>query len=335
MDGLYGAVEAGGTKFVCMVGTGPDDMREQTRFPTTSPDATLRETIAFFRSAESTLGKVAAVGIASFGPVDVQSASPTFGFITSTPKAGWANVDIAGALRNAFDVPIGFDTDVNAAALAEWRWGAAQALDTFLYLTIGTGIGGGGMVNGRLMHGLVHPEMGHVRIPHDLETDRFRRHLSVSRRLPRGPGQRSGDGRAMVAACRAASVRPSRMDARGALPRPRAGELHLHGLTRTHRHGRWRDVERPALSGNPSARPRAVEQLRACAAVAAGHRRLYRRAMAGCPCGSSRCVGAGATRPRGFESSDPVMLQQACTAAPGVRVARDLPVIVILPRRPS
>ena len=173
MDGLYGAVEAGGTKFVCMVGTGPDDMREQTRFPTTSPDATLRETIAFFRSAESTLGKVAAVGIASFGPVDVQSASPTFGFITSTPKAGWANVDIAGALRNAFDVPIGFDTDVNAAALAEWRWGAAQALDTFLYLTIGTGIGGGGMVNGRLMHGLVHPEMGHVRIPHDLETDRF------------------------------------------------------------------------------------------------------------------------------------------------------------------
>ena len=169
MDGLYGAVEAGGTKFVCMVGTGPDDMREQTRFPTTSPDATLRETIAFFRSAESTLGKVAAVGIASFGPVDVQSASPTFGFITSTPKAGWANVDIAGALRNAFDVPIGFDTDVNAAALAEWRWGAAQALDTFLYLTIGTGIGGGGMVNGRLMHGLVHPEMGHVRIPHDLD----------------------------------------------------------------------------------------------------------------------------------------------------------------------
>lgn len=173
MDGLYGAVEAGGTKFICMVGTGPDDMREQTRFPTTSPDATLRETIAFFRSAEAKLGKVAAVGIASFGPVDVQSASPTFGFITSTPKAGWANVDIAGALRNAFNVPIGFDTDVNAAALAEWRWGAAQALDTFLYLTIGTGIGGGGMVNGRLMHGLVHPEMGHVRIPHDLETDPF------------------------------------------------------------------------------------------------------------------------------------------------------------------
>jgi fructokinase len=173
MEPLYGAVEAGGTKFVCMVGTGPDDMREQTRFPTTSPEATLLETVTFFRSAESRLGKLAAIGIASFGPVDVRAASPTFGLITSTPKAGWANVDIAGALRTALDVHIGFDTDVNAAALAEWRWGAARELDTFLYLTIGTGIGGGGMVNGRLMHGLVHPEMGHVRIPHDLEMDPF------------------------------------------------------------------------------------------------------------------------------------------------------------------
>jgi fructokinase len=173
MEPLYGAVEAGGTKFVCMVGTGPHDMREQTRFPTTSPEATLVETVTFFKAAEARLGKVAAIGIASFGPVDVGAASPTFGFITSTPKAGWANVDIAGALRHAFGVKIGFDTDVNAAALAEWRWGAAQGLDTFLYLTIGTGIGGGGMVNGRLMHGLVHPEMGHVRIPHDLDVDPF------------------------------------------------------------------------------------------------------------------------------------------------------------------
>ena len=173
MDALYGAVEAGGTKFVCMVGTGPEDMREQTRFPTSSPEATLLETVSFFRAAESRLGRLAAIGIGSFGPVDVRADSPTFGFITSTPKAGWANVDIAGALRTALGVRIGFDTDVNAAALAEWRWGAAQGLDTFLYLTIGTGIGGGGLVNGRLMHGLVHPEMGHVRIPHDLEGDPF------------------------------------------------------------------------------------------------------------------------------------------------------------------
>jgi fructokinase len=173
METLYGAVEAGGTKFVCMVGTGPGDMREQARFPTTSPEATLLETVTFFRSAESRLGKLSAIGIASFGPVDLHPDSPTFGFITSTPKPGWANVDIVGTLRDELGVTVGFDTDVNAAALGEWRWGSAQGLDTFLYLTIGTGIGGGGMVNGRLMHGLVHPEMGHVRIPHDLETDPF------------------------------------------------------------------------------------------------------------------------------------------------------------------
>jgi fructokinase len=170
---LYGAVEAGGTKFVCMVGTGPDDIREQTRFPTTSPEATLREAISFFQASESKLGNLSALGVASFGPVDVHAGSSTFGFITSTPKPGWANVDIAGALRSTLNLKIGFDTDVNAAALAEWRWGAARGLDTFIYLTIGTGIGGGGMINGRLMHGLVHPEMGHVRIPHDLEADPF------------------------------------------------------------------------------------------------------------------------------------------------------------------
>ena len=173
VEALYGAVEAGGTKFVCMVGTGPADMRTKVRFPTTTPAETLQETLAFFRAAESRFGRLAAVGIASFGPLDLQPDSPTFGFITSTPKAGWANVDIAGAVRDALDVKVGIDTDVNAAALGEWRWGAAQGLDTFLYLTIGTGIGGGGMVNGRLMHGLVHPEMGHIRIPHDLEEDPF------------------------------------------------------------------------------------------------------------------------------------------------------------------
>ena len=173
MEPLYGAVEAGGTKFACMVGTGPADMREQVRFPTTSPVATLLEAVTFFRSAESRLGKLAAVGVASFGPVDLRPDSPTYGFITSTPKPGWANVDIVGTLRDALGVKIGFDTDVNAAALGEWRWGAARGLETFIYLTIGTGIGGGGMVNGRLMHGLVHPEMGHVRIPHDLEMDPF------------------------------------------------------------------------------------------------------------------------------------------------------------------
>jgi fructokinase len=170
---LCGAVEAGGTKFVCMVGTGPGDMREQARLSTLSPEATLRETLDFFRSAAARHGQLEAIGIASFGPIDLHFDSPTYGFITSTPKPGWANVDVAGTIRDALAVPVGFDTDVNAAALSEWRWGAAQGLETFIYLTIGTGIGGGGMVNGRLMHGLVHPEMGHVRIPHDVDADPF------------------------------------------------------------------------------------------------------------------------------------------------------------------
>ena len=170
---LCGAVEAGGTKFVCMVGTGPGDMREQARFSTLSPEATLRETLDFFRAASARHGQLESIGIASFGPVDLHLDSPTYGFITSTPKPGWANVDIAGTIRDALAVPVGFDTDVNAAALAECRWGAAQGLETFIYLTVGTGIGGGGLVNGRLMHGLVHPEMGHVRIPHDVAADPF------------------------------------------------------------------------------------------------------------------------------------------------------------------
>jgi fructokinase len=170
---LFGAVEAGGTKFVCLVGSSPEDIRAETRFPTTTPEATLRNALEFLRAEQVRQGPLAAVGIASFGPVDLQRRSPTYGFITSTPKPGWANVDIAGAARAALELPVGFDTDVNAASLAEWRWGAAQGLDSVLYLTVGTGIGGGGIMDGRLLHGLVHPEMGHIRIPHDLGADPF------------------------------------------------------------------------------------------------------------------------------------------------------------------
>lgn len=170
---LYGAVEAGGTKFVCLVGTGPDDVREQVRFGTSTPEETLAETVRFFQRAADRHGALTSIGIASFGPVDLHQESATFGSITATPKPGWSNVRIADAVRDACGVPVGFDTDVNAAALAEWRWGAAQGLDTFVYMTIGTGIGGGGLVNGKLMHGLVHPEMGHIRIPHDRTRDPF------------------------------------------------------------------------------------------------------------------------------------------------------------------
>ncbi len=168
--GLFGAIEAGGTKFVCGVGTGPDDL-ETVRIPTTTPEATVAAAAAFF--SQRCPAGLQAVGIASFGPVDLDRCSPTYGHITSTPKLAWQNFDLAGAVRNALGVPVGFDTDVNGAALGEARWGAAQGLTDSLYLTVGTGIGGGAIVHGRVLHGLMHPEMGHIRIPHDLQADPY------------------------------------------------------------------------------------------------------------------------------------------------------------------
>jgi fructokinase len=165
----YGGVEAGGTKWVCAIGDGPEGVRETATFPTTTPEETIARTADFFAQN----GGISALGVGSFGPIDVRRSSPTWGHITTTPKPGWADTDIAVALGGALGVPVAFDTDVNAAALGEQRWGAAVGLETFCYITIGTGIGGGGMANGRLMHGLLHPEFGHMRVPHDRERDPF------------------------------------------------------------------------------------------------------------------------------------------------------------------
>lgn len=173
MKPVVGGIEAGGTKFVCAVGSGPDDIRDEIRYPTTAPAETIARAVEYFREAQRRHGPLAAVGIASFGPVDPNPASSTFGYITSTPKPGWRDTEFAGVLRRELGLPVGFDTDVNVAALGEATWGAAQGLDTFLYLTIGTGIGGGGLVGGQLMHGLIHPEMGHIRLPHDWHADPF------------------------------------------------------------------------------------------------------------------------------------------------------------------
>jgi fructokinase len=170
---LLGSVEGGGTKYVCAVGTQTGEILAETRFPTTLPAETLEKVTVFFREQERDLGQLAAIGIASFGPIDPRPASSTYGRILPTPKPGWSNTDVVGIIQTVFDIPIAFDTDVNGAALGEWRWGAAQDLDTFIYLTIGTGIGGGGLLNGKLMHGLLHPEMGHIRLPHDRSTDPF------------------------------------------------------------------------------------------------------------------------------------------------------------------
>ena len=174
MADLIGSVEAGGTKMVCAVGTGPDDLRDEVRFPTTAPEQCLRQVIDYFRSWQQEHDeRIAAIGYGTFGPCDPDPASPTFGWITSTPKPGWANTDVVGPLREAFGVPVGFDTDVNGAALGEHLWGAAQDVDTFVYMTIGTGIGGGIVSEGRILHGLIHPEIGHMIPPRDRERDPF------------------------------------------------------------------------------------------------------------------------------------------------------------------
>ena len=170
---LFGGIEGGGTKFVCAVGTEAGKILAETRFPTTTPDETLARAVKFFKGEVQSLGPLSSIGVASFGPLDPRPASDKFGYILPTPKPGWTDTDFVGTLRAALGLPIGFDTDVNGAALGEWRWGAARGLDTFIYLTIGTGIGGGGLVNGGLMHGLIHPEMGHIPLPHDWEMDPF------------------------------------------------------------------------------------------------------------------------------------------------------------------
>jgi len=167
---VYGGIECGGTKFVCATADESGQLLARTEFPTALPAETISRAMAFFREQPHEL---TSIGIGSFGPVDLHRESPRFGYITSTPKPGWPDTDVAGAVRRATGLPVAFDTDVNAAALGEFRWGAARGLDTFMYLTIGTGLGGGGMVNGRLLHGLVHPEMGHIRVPHDRTADPF------------------------------------------------------------------------------------------------------------------------------------------------------------------
>jgi fructokinase len=155
---LFGGIEAGGTKFVLGLGRGPDDIQSRFTIPTTSPAETLKAVVDWFASQP----QIAALGIASFGPVDLNIASPTWGYITNTTKAGWSNTDIAQALRSTLGIPVGFDTDVNGAALGEALWGAAQGCQSSVYITVGTGIGGGAIIDGRPVHGLGHPEMGHI-----------------------------------------------------------------------------------------------------------------------------------------------------------------------------
>ncbi len=154
-----GTIEAGGTKIICGIGDENGQLGKKATIPTLHPRDTIPEILGFFAS-----NKVEALGIGTFGPVEIDPASPQYGMITSTPKEGWRNFDLLGALKAQIDVPMVLDTDVNAAVLAESRWGAAKGLDNSVYITVGTGIGAGILAQGRLVHGLLHPEVGHMLI---------------------------------------------------------------------------------------------------------------------------------------------------------------------------
>lgn len=154
---MLGAIEAGGTKFVCAVGDEKGNILDRIQISTTIPKETMQKVIEFFQPFN-----VESIGIGSFGPIDVNRDSPTYGYITSTPKVAWRNYPIMQTLKDAFSIPVGFTTDVNAAAMGEAALGAAKGLDSCLYITIGTGIGAGALVQGQLLQGLSHPEMGHI-----------------------------------------------------------------------------------------------------------------------------------------------------------------------------
>ncbi|MGQ3480204.1 ROK family protein [Paenibacillus sp. TY11] len=154
---ILGAIEAGGTKFVCGTGDEKGNIHDRISFPTTTPEETMEQVIKYFAGKQ-----VEAMGVGSFGPIDPVPGSNTYGYITSTPKPHWSHYNLIGRLKEHFDVPMTFDTDVNGAALGEYTWGAAKGLDSCLYMTVGTGIGAGAVVRGSVLRGLSHPEMGHI-----------------------------------------------------------------------------------------------------------------------------------------------------------------------------
>jgi fructokinase len=169
MTKLYGCLEGGGTKFVCAVGSRPGQILEEVRFPTTTPAETIARAINFFKNYP-----LSAIGLATFGPLDLNPASPSYGSVTATPKNGWSNINILEEFHQAFDLPITLETDVNAAAFGEWFWVPDNhKLDSMVYFTIGTGIGAGIVIKGKVVHGLTHPEAGHMRLPHDRKKDPF------------------------------------------------------------------------------------------------------------------------------------------------------------------
>ena len=169
---LIGGIEAGGTKIVCAVAQSPEQPLMEHRFSTSDPESTLAEAAQFFRDAQEQYGELRALGIGTFGPADVHQRSPGYGSILTTPKEGWANTDFIGGIRSGLEVniPIAFDTDVNVAAIGEAEYGAGRNNRNIAYITVGTGIGGGMLLDGVPIHGRMHPEIGHMVMP-DLDKE--------------------------------------------------------------------------------------------------------------------------------------------------------------------
>lgn len=171
---LLGGIEAGGTKFNCVIGNRGGEIATTATFPTDDvPEKTLRAVTDFFITGQDKYGPIQALGIASFGPVDLDLSSQTYGHILSTPKQGWSYTNIAGYFSEALRVPIALETDVNGSALGEHAYGAASGLQNYVYVTVGTGIGAGIVLKGRLLQGLSHPELGHILLPQDKVLDDF------------------------------------------------------------------------------------------------------------------------------------------------------------------
>lgn len=180
-----GALEAGGTKMVCAIGKENGEILDRISIPTETPDITMPKIISYFKDKE-----IKALGVGSFGPIDLDRNSATYGYITSTPKLAWRNYNIVGALKEALNVPIGFDTDVNGSALGEMTFGSTKGLDSSIYITIGTGVGVGVIMNGKPLHGMLHPEAGHIlitRAPEDTFQSKCPYHSFCLEGLAAGP----------------------------------------------------------------------------------------------------------------------------------------------------
>lgn len=174
MSDWFGGIEAGGTKFNCIVARGPDDILAELRISTSTPDETLPQVYRFFKQVqEQNHIQINRIGLGFFGPLNLDKNSLSYGSVTSTPKLAWRNTPVLNIIQNELGIPACIDTDVNAAAVGEGRWGAAVDLLDYIYITIGTGIGGGVITGGEPVHGLVHPEVGHILLPHDHLKDPF------------------------------------------------------------------------------------------------------------------------------------------------------------------